>query len=260
MKRSCYFVYGVTCYAVFLASAVYGAGFIGGFGTPTSLDATAEGPLWRALLIDLGLLGLFAVQHSVMARAGFKRVWTRVVPPVVEHATYVLASSLALLVLFALWQPLGGTVWRIESTAGVAALYTVFALGWAVLLAATFLIDHFELFGLRQAWDHLRGRETRQHRFVTPGLYRHVRHPIYVGWLLIFWATPNMTVSHLLFALATTGYILVGMRLEERDLVRQFGERYRRYQREVPMLLPFTRGRQQVPAEQSVTVAGSDAA
>ena len=232
------FAYGLVCYAVFLVTFVYAVGFIGNVLTPTSLDGPPEGSLGAALLVDLLLLGLFAVQHSVMARAWFKDRWTRIVPPPVERATYVLASSLALILMFWLWRPLGGTVWHVEDGLGRGLLHGLFGLGWALVLATTFLIDHLDLFGVRQVWLHLRGREHREPRIVTPGPYRYVRHPLYVGWLVVFWATPTMTAAHLVFALATTAYILVAIRLEERDLVRIHGRSYEEYRRRVPMLVP----------------------
>lgn len=238
MKRIAFFAYGLLCYAVCFGTLLYAVGFIGGFLTPITLDGPPRVPLWHALRIDLALLGVFAAQHSVMARPAFKRWWTRLVPDPVERSTYVLASSLALIALFALWQPVGGVVWHVEDAAGRAVLYALFALGWAVALASTFLIDHFDLFGLRQVWVHLQGRPYIGLRFVTPGAYRIVRHPLYTGWLLAFWATPTMGGAHLLFALATTAYILIAVRFEERDLLTLHGRDYAAYQRRVPMLLP----------------------
>jgi len=243
MKRVAILAYGVVCYAVFFATFLYAVGFVGGFAVPTTLDGPAEGPLWRALLIDLGLLALFAVQHSVMARPGFKRLWTRVVPEPAERSTYVLFSSLALIAMFALWQPLGGTVWSIADPLGRAIAYGLFAFGWALVLVATFLINHFDLFGLRQVWLYFRGKPYTPLGFVTPGPYKLVRHPLYVGWLFAFWATPEMTTAHLVFAVMTTAYILIAIQLEERDLVRHLGARYAAYRREVPMLIPRPRFR-----------------
>jgi methanethiol S-methyltransferase len=238
MKRTLIFVYGVLSYAVALATLVYAIGFIGGFGVPISLDSPRGIGLGAALAIDLGLLALFAVQHSVMARPAFKRWWTRLVPESAERSTYVLFSSLALILLFAYWQPLGGTVWNMTSSAGVITMYSLFAAGWALLLYVTFLIDHFDLFGLRQVWLTLRGKPYSTVPFVTPWLYRQVRHPLYIGWLMIVWATPVMTVSHLVFAAMCTAYILVAIQFEERDLIH-FHPEYAEYKRRVPMLLPF---------------------
>lgn len=238
MKRLPLFLYGVLCYAVFFAVFLYAIGFIGNLWVPKSMDSPREVALLDALLINLGLLALFAVQHSVMARPAFKRWWTRLIPEPAERSTYVLFSSLALIALFWWWQPMGGVVWEIDSSAGINTMYLLYAAGWALLLYCTFLIDHFDLFGLRQVWLHLRGRPYSAVPFRTPWLYRQVRHPLYVGWLLIFWATPVMTVAHLLFALMTTAYILVAIQLEERDLIAAHPE-YADYRRRVPMLLPF---------------------
>ncbi len=243
LQRSTAFAYGVFAYAVFLVTALYAIGFIGGFLTPTTLDGGATVPFWQALLTNTLLLGLFAVQHSVMARPAFKRWWTRFVPEPVERSTYVLFSSVALLLLFAFWQPMGGVVWNVEDMTGRVVLYALYAFGWALVFATTFLINHFDLFGLRQVWLHLRGRPYTHLRFVTPGPYRMVRHPLYVGWLFAFWATPTMTVAHLVFALATTAYILIAIQFEERDLVAAHGDDYRLYRARVPMLVPRLFGR-----------------
>jgi protein-S-isoprenylcysteine O-methyltransferase Ste14 len=204
---------------------------------PKTLDSPATDPWQIALAIDLGLLSLFAIQHSVMARQGFKRALTRIVPEAIERSTYVLASSLALLLLFWQWRPLGGIVWNIEHQGGRAVLYGGFAFGWALVLVTTFVINHFDLFGLRQTWRAFRGQRQTPLRFVTPMLYRIVRHPLYVGWLFAFWSTPTMTVTHLLFAAVATAYILVAIQLEERDLMRAHPE-YAEYRGRVPMLVP----------------------
>ncbi len=240
MKRVLAFVYGAVSYAIFFGTFLYAIGFVGNLGAPKSLDAAPVGPLGISLLVNLGLLGLFAVQHSVMARPAFKRMWTRIVPEPVERSTYVLASSLALILLFWQWRPLGGVVWDIRDPVGRAVMHAGFAFGWLLVLATTFLINHFDLFGLRQVWLHLRGRRYRPLPFTTPGPYRLVRHPLYVGWLFAFWATPTMTVTHLLFAVATTAYILIAIRLEERDLVDAHPE-YAGYRKRVPMLVPAVR-------------------
>ena len=237
MGRVIAFVYGVVCYAIFFVTFLYAAGFVGGFLVPLSLDSAPVGPFGTSLLIDLGLLALFAVQHSVMARPAFKRVWTRIVPEPVERSTYVLASSVALILLFWLWQPLGGVVWDVQNPVGRAMLWGGFAFGWLLVLVTTFLINHFDLFGLRQVWLHLRGQPYRPLTFGTPGPYRLVRHPLYVGWFFAFWATPTMTVAHLVFALMTTAYILVAIQFEERDLVAAHPE-YESYRARVPMLIP----------------------
>jgi protein-S-isoprenylcysteine O-methyltransferase Ste14 len=198
----------------------------------------AAGPVGVALAIDLALLSLFAVQHSGMARPGFKRVWTKLVPQPAERATYVLLSTLALVLLFAFWQPIAGTVWQVTNPIGPAVLQGVYFFGWALLLFATALIDHFDLFGLRQAWLAFRGRPYVPHPFETPSLYRHIRHPIYVAWAVIFWATPEMSLGHLLFAGVATTYMVLAVFVEERDLVHQFGDAYRRYQETVPKYVP----------------------
>jgi protein-S-isoprenylcysteine O-methyltransferase Ste14 len=240
MKRLPLFLYGVASYAVFFAVFLYAIGFIGNLWVPKSMDSPRDVPFVTALLVNLGLLGLFAVQHSVMARPAFKRWWTRVVPQAAERSTYVLFSSLCLIALFWYWQPMGGVVWDITASAGVTAMYTVYAAGWLLLLYSTFLINHFDLFGLRQVWLHLLGKPYTPVPFASPWLYRQVRHPLYVGWLMIFWATPTMTVAHLVFAIMTTAYILIAIQFEEHDLVNEHPE-YREYRRQVPMLIPFTK-------------------
>jgi protein-S-isoprenylcysteine O-methyltransferase Ste14 len=237
-SRTTAFFYGVACYLVFFATFLYAIGFLGNFGVPKSIDSGPQSPFTQALAINSALLGLFALQHSVMARPWFKAAWTRIVPVPVERSTYVLFSSVALLLLFWKWQPMGGVIWNMGSTSGRLALDALFAVGWLTVLATTFLINHFDLFGLRQVWLHLCGRAYTSIGFRTPGLYRYVRHPLYVGWLLVFWSAPVMTSAHLVFAIATTAYILVAIQFEERDLVRFHGE-YAEYRRRVPMILPI---------------------
>ena len=251
MKRFAFFVYSVVAYACFLGVFLYAIGFVGNFRwgpwhgmmfVPKSMDLGGEGaPLWKALLVDALLLGVFAIQRSGMARRGFKARWTKVVPPPIERSTYVLFTSGALALLFALWRPIGAPVWAIEGHGLHTALVLTSLVGWFTVLVGTFHINHFELFGLTQSYCALLGRQPPAHRFVTPGLYRFVRHPIYLGFLMAFWSTPVMTVGHLVFAIATTGYILVAIQLEERDLVRDYGRDYERYRRQVSMLAPLPR-------------------
>ncbi|HSP15316.1 MAG TPA: isoprenylcysteine carboxylmethyltransferase family protein [Thermoanaerobaculia bacterium] len=242
IKRVGFFAYGLICYAAFFATFLYAVGFIGGFLVPTTLDGTARGPLAEGIAINAALLGLFAIQHSVMARRWFKERWTRIVPPAIERSTYVLFSSLALILVFWQWRPLGGAVWTVQDPAGRAVLRALFGFGVLLVLFATFLINHFDLFGLRQVWLALRGKPYTKLQFGTPVLYRFVRHPLYVGWFFTFWMTPAMTYAHLLFAAATTCYILLAIQFEERDLVHEHGAAYEEYRRKVPMLVPFARG------------------
>jgi protein-S-isoprenylcysteine O-methyltransferase Ste14 len=242
-KRIAFFAYGSLSYLIFLGTFLYALGFVGNFGVPRTLDGVPGGPLGIAFAIDAALLGLFAVQHSVMARRWFKDWWTRVVPTPLERSTYVLFSSLALVLLFWQWRPLGGVVWSVESQGWRLVLWALFAFGWGLVLVSTFLINHFDLFGLRQVWLYLLGRPYTTLRFGTPGPYRLVRHPLYVGWLFAFWMTPTMTLAHLLFSAATTAYILLAIRFEERDLARELGRPYEEYRRSVPMLIPFARRR-----------------
>lgn len=243
MTRAVFFAYGAASYLIFLGTFLYAIGFIGNFAVPTRLDGAARDPFAVALAINAGLLALFAVQHSVMARPWFKRWWTRLVPRPIERSTYVLFSSLALVLLFWQWRPMGGEVWTVEGGAAWFALYALFAFGWGLVLVSTFLIDHFDLFGLRQVWLYLRGTPYTAREFVTPGPYRLVRHPLYVGWFFAFWMTPTMTVAHLVFAVATTSYILLAIQFEEHDLIREHGPAYEEYRKRVPMLIPGT-GRQ----------------
>ena len=237
LKRVVCFVYGAAAYAVFLGTFLYAIGFIGNIAVANSIDATPGAPLGRALLIDTLLLGVFAVQHSVMARQWFKRGLTKLLPEAVERSTYVLLSSLALILMFWKWEPIGGTVWSIESPAGRMLMWGAYAVGWKIVLAATFLINHFDLFGMRQVTLFLLGRKYEPLAFRTPGLYKMVRHPLYVGWVMVFWSTPVMTSAHLLFAVMTTAHILVAIQFEERDLKRMHPE-YAAYAQRVPMMIP----------------------
>ena len=253
-KRIAFFIYGSVSYLIFFGTFLYAIGFIGNFGVPTTLDGPRSEPLGIALAINVGLLTLFAVQHSVMARKWFKDWWTRMVPKPLERSTYVLFSSLALILLFWQWRPLGGVVWSIEDPVGQLVVRGLFAFGWVLILFSTFLINHFDLFGLRQVYLYLLGRPYTTLNFGTPGPYKLVRHPLYVGWLFAFWSTPTMTFAHLLFSIATTAYILIAIQFEERDLVREHGESYESYRRSVPMLIPFIRRRADM--EPSVNIRG----
>jgi methanethiol S-methyltransferase len=230
-------IYGLASYLVFSLSLVYAVAFIGNYVVPTSIDVGAETGLAQSILIDVVLLVVFAVQHSLMARPAFKRWWTTIVPASCERSTYVLISSFLLILIFWQWRPVATTIWQLEGWTA-AALTAISWIGWLTALTSTHLIDHFELFGLRQVFDALRGATARALSFKTPLLYRLVRHPLMLGFLLAFWATSHMTAGHLLFAVMTTGYILVGVRLEERDLVTQFGATYEQYRQRVPMLMP----------------------
>jgi protein-S-isoprenylcysteine O-methyltransferase Ste14 len=243
MSRIAIFIYGIVSYAIFFAVFLYGIGFIGGFITPTTLDGAPTRSIGYALTVDLGLLVAFAVQHSGMARPAFKTWWKKIVPEAAERSTYVLASSLALAALYVFWEPIGGVIWNVPQGLGRTLVIGVYLFGWLLLLYTTFLIDHFDLFGLKQVWRRLSNKTYRAPVFRTPSLYKIVRHPLYIGWLTIFWAAPTMTAAHLIFALVTTGYILFAIRLEERDMVAAFGSVYVDYRARTPMLIPRLRSR-----------------
>lgn len=243
MTRIIIFIYGIVAYAIFFVTFLYAIGFVAGVAVPKTIDSgPAVAPL-AAISIDLLLLGLFAVQHSGMARKGFKRRLSAWLPQAAERSTYVLLSSLALILLYLFWQPLPAVIWSAETFSGQALLYALCALGWMIVFTGTFMINHFDLFGLRQVWLNLRRRDDPEPQFKIVLFYRLVRHPLMLGFLIAFWATPHMTIGHLLFACATTAYILLALQLEERDLISAFGGAYRNYQRRVPMLLPLPRKR-----------------
>jgi methanethiol S-methyltransferase len=239
MARIMALLYGSIVYLFFLVTFLYTIGFVEGIPGIKTVDSGPPERAWIAVIVNASLLGLFAVQHSVMARQGFKRWWTRFVSPPVERSTFVLAASLAVALLLWQWRPLPAVVWTVGSAPRRAMLYLLSAMGWGILLASTFLINHFELFGLHQVFNYWREVRFNPPAFKTPALYRYVRHPLYLGFILAFWATPRMTQGHLLFAVATTTYIFVGIFFEERDLIAHFGDEYRRYRQRVPMILPF---------------------
>lgn len=233
------FFYGIVAYLIFFVTFLYAIGFVEGLAVSKTIDTGAAAPLPRALLVNLMLLSIFAIQHSVMARPGFKQWWTKFVPPAIERSTYVLLASLALALLLWQWQPIPTIVWQIAEPHITAAVTALSFVGWVIVLTSTFIINHFELFGLHQVTNNLTGRAMPAPHFRTPLYYRFVRHPIYLGFIIAFWAAPTMSVGHLLFAAVTTAYIFVGILLEERDLVGVFGDDYRRYRQRVSMLVPW---------------------
>ena len=241
MGRMLAFAYEVAAYVVFLGTILYAIGFVTGFAVPKTLDTGWPGPIGEALIVNILLMSLFAVQHSVMARKPFKQWWTQFVPASIERSTYVLLASLALILLFWQWRPIPTIVWQVSEPTLAMALLGLSLFGWFLVFLSTFLINHFELFGLHQVLLNLAGRATAEPRFKTPVLYKLIRHPIYLGFIIAFWATPVMTVGHLLFAAVTTAYIFVGIALEERDLIEMFGDEYRHYRQRVAMLVPLWR-------------------
>jgi protein-S-isoprenylcysteine O-methyltransferase Ste14 len=257
MKRILVFAYGLIGYVVFLGTFLYLAAFLGNMFAVGSMDSPATQPFVPALLIDTLLVGVFALQHSIMARPKFKTWWTRFVPEPMERSTYVLFSNLALILLFWQWRPLGGVIWDVQNPVGRAIFHGLLVAGFLIVLVTTFLINHFDLFGLRQVWLYLCGQPYTPLTFKTPGPYKLVRHPMYVGWLTAFWATPTMTIAHLVFAVGMTAYILVAIWFEERDLVEFHGEAYAEYRRTVPMLIPLPRGADGEKSSQAGTPVAS---
>ncbi len=238
MKKISIFIYGLTCYLMFLAVFIYAVGFIGNIRVSNSIDALPGVPFIQALLINLGLLTVFAVQHSGMARKGFKNWITKYIPSSAERSTYVLLSNVAMIIMFYFWEPMGGVVWSADGGFAKSAILTVYMFGWALVLVSTLLINHFHLFGLQQVWAQLVGKTYQDAHFVTPSLYKYVRHPLYVGWIVVVWAAPVMTVAHFVFAMMCTAYIVVAIQFEEKDLEDEFGDTYRAYKDQVPMLIP----------------------
>ena len=243
MKRTFFLLYGVISYLAFLGTILYAIGFVGNHVVPKTIDGELRVSLASAIFTNASLLLLFAMQHSIMARPAFKRWWTRVIPAELERSSFVLLSSICLVLMMWQWQPIGGIVWTVKNEMAVTFLSIGYLTGWAIVFVSTFLINHFDLFGLRQVWLYFTGKHYEELPFRLPGLYRLVRHPLYFGFLIAFWSTPVMTVAHLLFAILTTGYILTAIRFEERDLIVHFGEKYRDYKTWAPMLIPFTKRR-----------------
>jgi protein-S-isoprenylcysteine O-methyltransferase Ste14 len=249
MRRLLAFVYGIAAYFFFFATFLYAIGFVAGIGVPKTIDSGETAPLLTSLVINLTLMSLFAIQHSVMARPQFKEWWTQFVSPTVERSSYVLAATLALALLMWQWRPLPSVIWQVSDANAAGVLYASEALGWVIVLSSTFLINHFELFGVHQVVNNLTGQPMPPLRFRTPLFYNFVRHPIYLGFIVAFWAAPMMTAGRLLFAAVTTAYIFVGIALEERDLIAVFGDEYRRYRERVSMILPLPGARRRRTAE-----------
>ncbi len=239
MARLLILLYGVVSYFIFFITFLYAVGFVGNLVVPKSIDSGDTASFGTSLIINMILLSIFAIQHSVMARPAFKQWWTQIIPPVMERSTYVLFSSLALILLYWLWQPMNGVIWEVTNPLGRSILWALFLVGWLIVLLSTFLINHFDLFGLRQVYLYMRGQEYTHIDFKMPLLYKIVRHPIMLGFIIAFWATPYMSVSHLLFAVVTTAYILIAVQFEEHDLVKHYGDEYQQYRQSVSMIIPF---------------------
>lgn len=238
MSRLFIFAFGVAAYVVFFLTFLYLVAFVGNLGVPVSVDTGPEANMAMAAVINVGLIALFGVQHSVMARPGFKKVWTQIVPHAAERSVYVLLASVMLIIMFYFWRPMPDVVWSVEATGARTALWALFGVGWGIVLLSTFLINHFELFGLRQVWANLIQKPIPAQQFRQPMLYKAVRHPLYLGFVIAFWATPDMSVGHLLLAAVFTAHILIAIQLEERDLLDQLGDAYAEYRRRVGMLIP----------------------
>jgi protein-S-isoprenylcysteine O-methyltransferase Ste14 len=243
MKKIAYFAYGVVSYVLFFGTYCYAVGFVTNLFVPTSVDGAPRTSFLQSFVTNASLLLLFALQHSVMARPAFKKWWTSIIADPIERSTYVLFSSLCLILLLWLWEPMGGIVWSAESNSLRVALTALSFLGFTIVLVSTFMINHFDLFGLRQVWFALLGKTYEPLKFRTPFFYKYVRHPLYLGWIIAFWAAPTMTIAHFLFAALCTGYILIAIRFEEKDLVQTFGKKYVDYKQTAPMLVPFTKSK-----------------
>ncbi len=243
MKKTLYLLYGIICYIAFFGTILYAIGFVGNLVVPKTIDSEPQVSLIQAILINAALLLLFAMQHSIMARPAFKQWWTRIIPTALERSSFVLLSSLCLMLLMWQWQPIGGVVWSIDNSFAKTILFILYLTGWGLVFVSTFLINHFDLFGLRQVWLYFTGKPYTALPFRLPALYKLVRHPLYLGFIIAFWSTPLMTIAHLLFAILTTGYILTAIQFEERDLLTHFGDKYREYKKWAPMLIPFSKRR-----------------
>ena len=247
MKKSAIFIYGILAYCIFLIAFLYAIGFLGNIIVPKSIDSGTETTLFSSIIINVILLSVFALQHSIMARPAFKKWFTTIISPAMERSTYILLSSLSLLLIYWQWQPITTIVWEVENETVIIVLKGIFFLGWLIVLLSTFMINHFELFGLAQIFDNLKNRQTPNPKFQTNYLYKIVRHPIMLGFIIAFWATPHMTIGHLLFTLVTTIYILIAVKyLEEKDLRKFIGKKYETYQKEVPMVIPFTKNKKKI--------------
>ena len=255
MKKMLFLLYGIVAYLIFFGTFCYAIGFVSSLLVPKNIDSPPESPLGYALLVNAGLLSLFALQHSIMARPAFKKWWTKFVPVPIERSTYVLLASLCLILLFWKWQPLGGIIWQVESDTTAIFLQALCLFGFGIVLVSTFLINHFDLFGLRQVWLYATGKKYEPLPFRTPLFYKYVRHPLYLGFMIGFWATPTMTAAHLLFAVMTTGYMLVAIQFEENDLVKHFGDKYTAYKRSAPMLIPLTKSFRKQEAREEESIA-----